>query len=275
MTKALLPRIMVYAILILWLLVSLFPFYWMLTASLTPVEDIFRFPPALIPLHPTLANYQRLPVLIPTIANNALNSILLAIFTPIASVFFSSLAGFAFAKFEFRGKKVLFAIIILTQLIPPAVGYIPLFIEMVQFKLLDTMWAIFLPSMVNAFSIFLFRQTIRTVPNELLDAAKIDGAGDFKIYRSVVIPLIMPMVITQYILGFIASWNDYFWPLIALRTPKNFTLSVAMASIQGLMFNSPWGAIMAGAVLLTIPSIFIFLLLSRYIVPDLTSGAFK
>ncbi|MBZ0295927.1 MAG: carbohydrate ABC transporter permease [Anaerolineae bacterium] len=274
-SRHLITRMVVYAILVFWLVISLFPFYWMFISSLKPVEEIFTFPPVFIPLHPTLENYQRLPVLIPTILSNTINSLVISVFKPIAIVFFSSLAGFAFAKFRFRGRQALFAVVIFTQLIPPAVGYVPLFIQMAQFKLIDTLWALFLPGMVNAFAIFLFRQTIRSVPDELLDAARIDGASNFRIYHSVVIPLVMPMVITQYILGFIASWNDYLWPLIAMRSPRNFTLPVAMASIQGLMFDSPWGAIMAGAVLLTIPSIIIFIALSRYIVPDLTSGALK
>ncbi len=270
-----LSRIGIYLILLFWLAVSLFPFYWMIISSFKPVQEIFTFPPVFLPLHPTIENYQRLPVLIPTIVQNTINSLVVAIVKPIATVFFSSLAGFAFAKFRFRGQNILFALVIFTQLIPPAVGFIPLFIQMVQFKLLDTLWALILPGIVSAFGIFLFRQTIRSVPDELLDAARIDGASNFRIYRSVIVPLIMPMIITQYILGFIASWNDYLWPLIAMRSPQNFTLPVAMASIQGLIFNSPWGAIMAGAVMLTIPSIIIFILLSRYIVPDLTSGAFK
>jgi ABC-type glycerol-3-phosphate transport system permease component len=266
---------LVYAILLFWLVLSLFPFYWMIISSFKPVQEIFTFPPVFLPEHPTIENYQRLPVLIPTILRNTGNSLIIAIFKPIAIVFFSSLAGYAFAKFRFRGQNFLFALVIFTQLIPPAVGFVPLFIQMAQFKLLDTLWALFLPGIVSAFAIFLFRQTIRSVPDELLDAARIDGASSFRIYHAVVIPLIMPMVITQYILGFIGSWNDYLWPLIAMRSPQNFTLPVAMATIQGLMFDSPWGAIMAGAVLLTIPSIIIFIVLSRYIVPDLTSGAFK
>lgn len=268
-------RTVVFLILGFWLVISLFPFYWMLISSFKPVEEIFTFPPVLLPSSITPVNYERLPILIPTLVQNAFNSLILALFTPLAVVFFSSLAGYAFAKFRFRGQKVLFAFVIFTQLIPPAAGFIPRFILMAQLRLVDTLWALFLPSLVSAFAIFLFRQTIRSVPDELLDAARIDGASSFRIYRSIIIPLIMPMVITQYILGFIASWNDYLWPLIAMRTPQNFTLPVAMASIQGLMFSSPWGAIMAGAVLLTIPSIIIFIVLSRYIVPDLTSGAFK
>lgn len=275
MLRAVFARVLVYTPLVCWLILSLFPFYWMFVSSFKPVEDIFTYPPALIPAHLTVENYERLPVLVPTIARNALNSLALALFTPIASVFFSSLAGFAFAKFRFYGQRVLFALVIFTQLIPPAAGFVPLFIQMSRLKLLDTLWALFLPGVVSAFGIFLFRQAIRAVPDELLDAARIDGAGNFRIYYAIVIPLVMPIVITQYILGFIGSWNDYLWPLIAMRSPQNFTLPVAMASIQGLMFDSPWGAIMAGAVLLTIPSIIIFMALSRYIVPDLTGGAFK
>lgn len=275
MLRAVFARVLVYTPLVCWLILSLFPFYWMFVSSFKPVEDIFTYPPALIPAHLTVENYERLPVLVPTIARNALNSLALALFTPIASVFFSSLAGFAFAKFRFYGQRVLFALVIFTQLIPPAAGFVPLFIQMSRLKLLDTLWALFLPGVVSAFGIFLFRQAIRAVPDELLDAARIDGAGNFRIYYAIVIPLVMPIVITQYILGFIGSWNDYLWPLIAMRSPQNFTLPVAMASIQGLMFDSPWGAIMSGAVLLTIPSIIIFMALSRYIVPDLTGGAFK
>jgi ABC-type glycerol-3-phosphate transport system permease component len=274
-SRVVISRVLVYGVLLFWLVLSLFPFYWMLISSFKPVQEIFTFPPVFLPEHPTIANYQRLPVLIPTILRNVGNSLVVAIFKPIAIVFFSSLAGYAFAKFKFRGQNVLFALVIFTQLIPPAVGYVPLFIQMAQFKLLDTLWALILPGIVSAFAIFLFRQTIRSVPDELLDAARIDGASSFRIFHSVVIPLIMPMLITQYILGFIGSWNDYLWPLIAMRSPQNFTLPVAMATIQGLMFDSPWGAIMAGAVLLTVPSIIIFIVLSRYIVPDLTSGAFK
>ncbi len=274
-TRAVAARVFIFLILGFWLFISLFPFYWMLISSFKPVEQIFSLPPVLLPSSITPENYERLPILIPTLVRNAFNSLILAFFTPIATVFFSSLAGYAFAKFRFRGQRVLFAFVIFTQLIPPAAGFIPRFIQMAQFKLIDTLWALFLPSLVSAFAIFLFRQTIRSVPDELLDAARIDGASSFRIYRSIIVPLIMPMIITQYILGFIASWNDYLWPLIALRTPQNFTLPVVMASIQGLMFSSPWGAIMAGAVLLTIPSIVIFIVLSRYIVPDLTSGAFK
>jgi ABC-type glycerol-3-phosphate transport system permease component len=273
--QATLARIVLYLILLFWLVVSLFPFYWMFISSFKPVQDIFTYPPVLIPNNVTVENYERLPILIPTIVRNAINSLILAVATPLASVFFSSLGGYAFAKFKFRGQRLLFAIIIFTQLIPSAVGFVPLFIQMARLKLIDTLWAIFLPGIVSAFGIFLFRQTIRSVPDELLDAARIDGASNFRIYRSIIVPLIMPMIITQYILGFIASWNDYLWPLIAMRTPPNFTLPVAMASIQGLMFDSPWGAIMAGAVLLTIPSVIVFAALSRYIVPDLTSGAFK
>lgn len=235
------------SVLLLWTVICVFPFFWMLVSSFKPPDKIFSYPPEFVPTDPTLEHYIALPALIPSIGWNAVNSIALAVFTPLFGVFFSSLAGFAFAKFNFRGKDILFVIVVLTQLIPPAAGFIPLFIEMINLKLIDTLWAVFLPGIVPAFGIFLFRQAIYSVPDELLDAGRIDGAGSFMLYRRVVIPLVMPMVLTQYILGFIGSWNNFLWPLIALRSPQNYTLPVALASLQGLPFRTPWGTIMAGA----------------------------
>jgi ABC-type glycerol-3-phosphate transport system permease component len=262
-------------VLVFWALICIFPLYWMLVSSLKPVDKIFSYPPDFLPSKATLEHYVALPGLIPSLGLNALNSLVLAVFTPLFSVFFSSLAGFAFAKFAFRGQNMLFAIVVLTQLIPQAAGFIPLFIQMTSLHLIDTLWAVFLPGLVPAFGIFLFRQAMYGVPDELLDAARIDGAGSFTLYRQIVIPLVMPMVTTQYILGFIGSWNNFLWPFIALRSPENYTLPVALASLQGLPFRTPWGSIMAGAVFLSVPAILIFSILSKYIVPDLTSGAFK
>lgn len=268
-------QLLVQIILVLWTLICILPLYWMLISSLKPVDKIFSNPPDFLPTSVTLDNYVALPTLIPSLGQNTISSLVLAVFTPLVSVFFSSLAGFAFAKFYFRGKAILFAIVVLTQLIPQAAGFIPLFLQMTSLHLIDTLWAVFLPGLVPAFGIFLFRQTIYSVPDELLDAGRIDGANSFTLYRRIVIPLVMPMVTTQYILGFIGSWNNFLWPLIALRSPEKYTLPVALASLQGLPFRTPWGSIMAGAVLLSVPAILIFTILSKYILPDLTSGALK
>lgn len=263
-----------YILLLLWTAISLFPFYWTFTASLTPVDKIFSYPPNLIPRSPSLINYERLQVYIPTIWQNISNSAVLAIFTPLASVFLESLAAFAFSKLKFKGRELLFAIVIATMLIPVSVGYIPLFIIEVKLKLIDSLWAVFLPGVVGAFGIFLFRQAMFAIPDELMDAGKIDGATDFVLYYAIALPNVKPIMITRYIMGFIASWNSFFWPLIVLRTQEKLTFPVALSALQTQIFESPWGSIMAGAVLLIIPVLIIFAVLSQYIVPEI-GGALK
>jgi ABC-type glycerol-3-phosphate transport system permease component len=263
-----------YILLILWTLISIFPFYWTFISSLTPVDKIFSYPPALYPKFPTLINYERLQVYIPTIWQNISNSAVLALFTPLASVFLESLAAFAFSKLKFKGRELLFALVIATMLIPTSIGFIPLFIIEVKLKLIDSLWAVFLPGVVGAFGIFLFRQAMFAIPNELMDAGKIDGASDFVLYYAIALPNVKPIMITRYIMGFIASWNNFFWPLIVLRTQEKLTFPVALSALQTQLFESPWGSIMAGAVLLIIPVLIIFAILSQYIVPDI-GGAVK
>lgn len=263
-----------YIFLLIWILISIFPFYWTMVASITPVDKIFSYPPSLYPKFPTLINYERLQVYIPTIWQNISNSAVLALFTPLASVFLESLAAFAFSKLLFKGRELLFALVISTMLIPASVGFIPLFIIEVNLKLIDSLWGVFLPGMVGAFGIFLFRQALYAVPGELMDAGKIDGASDFVLYSQIALPIIKPMLITRYILGFIGSWNNYFWPLIVLRTQEKLTFPVALSALQTQPFESPWGSIMAGAVLLIIPVMVIFAVLSQYIVPQI-GGAIK
>jgi multiple sugar transport system permease protein len=255
-------------------LISLFPFYWTFISSITPVSKIFSYPPKLYPQEPTLINYLRLKVYIPTMWQNIMNSAILAIFTPIVSVFLESLAAFSFSKLKFKGREFLFGLVISTMLIPASVGFIPLFIIEVNLHLIDSLWAVFLPGAVGAFGIFLFRQAMYAVPDELMDAGRIDGASDFVLYYSIILPNVKPMVITAYIIGFIASWNNYFWPLIVLRTQEKLTFPVALSALQTQPFESPWGSIMAGAVLLILPVLIIFAMLSRYIVPEI-GGAVK
>ena len=273
--RSIIARLFLYVVLALWLFISIFPFYWTLISALTPVNKIFSYPPSLVPQDITTINFSRLVTYIPSASRNLLNSFILAFSIPLVAVFFNSLAGFAFAKFSFKAKGLLFALIIGTMLIPAVVGFVPLFIVMVKLHLVDTLWSVFLPAVVGAYGIFLFRQAMYGVPDELLDAGRIDGAGNFMLYYRIALPLVMPMVITQYILGFLGSWNDYLWPLITLSTEEKQTLPVALASLQGQLFESPWGSIMAGAVILMVPTVVIFATLSRYIAPNILSGAIK
>ena len=190
-------------------------------------------------------------------------------------LFFNSLAGYAFAKFRFRGDKILFGAVLGTMLIPSTAGYIPQFLEMSRLRLTATYLAIILPAMAGAFGVFLFRQAMYSVPDELLEAARMDGAGSFRSYWLVALPLIRPMMITVYINGFITTWNDYFWPFIVLSTESKLTFPVALAGIQGQMFETPWGTIMVGALIISVPTLIIYASLSKYIVPDIFAGGIK
>lgn len=255
--------------------VSILPFYWNLTSAFKPVSEIFQYPPSLFVETFTLENFQRLGVYFPYFVKNIFNSLFLAVIIPLIALLFNSMAGFAFAKYEFKGKKVLFAFVLATMLMPTTSNYIPLFMEMSKLGLTDSYLAIILPGMATAFGVFLFRQAMQAVPNELLEAAKIDGAGHLKMYFMVALPLVKPMLITVYINGFITTWNDYFWPFIVLSTESKLTFPVALAGVQGQMFETPWGIIMVGALLIAMPTILIYASLSKYIIPDINAGGLK
>lgn len=273
--KSLPPLIVAILVLAIWAILSIFPFYWNLIAAFLPVDQIFSYPPKLLPTTVTGHNFSDLAGAIPTLWQNIGNSLILAVAIPVANVFLSTLAGFAFAKLEFWGREVLFYAVVATMAVPALIGYVPLFLQLNAVGLSDSLWAVFFPSLVGAFGTFLFRQVMETIPEELFDAAKIDGASNFRIYRAIAIPLVMPMIITQFIVGFLNAFNDYFWPLIILQSPEKQTFPVALASIQGQFFSSPWGQIMAGSLILMLPALLIFAFLSRFIVPNTTAGAVK
>lgn len=255
--------------------ISLFPFYWNASSAFKPVSEIFQYPPSFIPETFTLENFTRLTVYFPYFVRNIINSFVLAFIIPMISVLFNSMAGFAFAKYEFKGKRVLFMAVLATMLLPTASNYIPLFMEMTAFRLVDSYLAIILPGMAGAFGVFLFRQAMYAVPDELLEAARIDGAGHLLAYLRIALPMIRPMVTTVYISGFITAWNDYFWPFIILNTESKLTFPVALAGIQGQLFETPWGTIMVGALIITLPTLIIYITLSKYIVPDIFAGSVK
>lgn len=254
---------------------SLFPFYWNFIAAVSPIHEIFRSPPNLLPVHFTLEHFQRITLFFPHFVTNIFNSVFLALVIPTLALFINSLAGFAFAKYQFRGKRFLFGIVLATMLLPATTNFIPLFLQMVALGLVDNFLAVILPGMAGAFGVFLFRQAIFSVPDELMDAGRIDGANDFMIYLRIVLPVISPMLTTVFIMNVIAVWNDYFWPFIALRSSRMLTFPVVLAGIQGITFDVPWGVIMAGALILTTPTIIIYATLSKYIVPDISVGGIK
>ncbi|MBZ6077618.1 carbohydrate ABC transporter permease [Microvirga puerhi] len=202
------------------------------------------------------------------------NSLFVAIISTVLGVFFCSLGGYAFAKFEFPGKTVLFWIVIASVSIPAFTTVIPLFGWLARLGLLDTYLVLILPFAANAFGIFLMRQYCIGVPNELLDAGRIDGCGEFRLYWAVVLPLLRPALGTVGILIFIASWNSYIWPLVMMRTDDMLTLPVGVASLKGDQLPE-YGMLMAASVLSSLPIILAFLIMQRQFIAGLTQGAVK
>lgn len=275
MKKQKLSNLIITIFLIVGVMVSLFPFYWNVISAFKNVDEIFQYPPSLITHNITLENFTRIPVYFPYFIRNILNSFVLAIIIPTIAVIFNSMAGYAFAKYEFYGKKALFMLVLATMLLPTSSNYIPQFMEMAALRLVDSYLAIILPGMAGAFGVFLFRQAMYSVPDELIESARIDGAGHFRCYWQIALPLIRPMMTTFYINGFITAWNDYFWPFIILNTESKLPFSVALAGIQGQIFETPWGTIMVGAMIISIPTLIIYICLSKYIVPDIFAGGVK
>jgi ABC-type glycerol-3-phosphate transport system permease component len=249
------------------------PFIWMLSSSFKPQSEIFRLPPAAIPTHLSLSNYGRLFAQTP-FAVNLVNTAYIATTYALVALFLCSLGGFAFAKYRFPGREALFLILLGSLVIPFEVTMVPLYILYQRIGWIDTHWPLLIPGTANAFGIFFMRQIIRGVPDELIDSARIDGAGEFRIFTRIVLPVVTPALTSLGIIFFMSSWNSFLWPLVLLRSAHRLTAAVAVARLQGSIYT-PYDLIMAGSVLLTLPLIVVFLVLQRRFIEGIMAGAVK
>jgi ABC-type glycerol-3-phosphate transport system permease component len=263
-----------YFVLILISIFMVLPFVWMLSTSFKLPQDIFGFPPKIIPDNPVLDNY-RVIFQEKNLIGVMLNTITIALFSTLLSLFFTSMGGYGFAKFNFRGKKTLFAILLATMIIPGAVMMVPTFVIMRTFGWVDTFLPLIIPGAANAFGIFFFRQYISSINNELMDAARIDGATEFRIFRSIIIPIISPGMVSLGLIFFMSSWNNYLGPLMFLKSPNNHTITLAINALNGGAGLTAWGQQMAMSVISLIPLLIIFLIFQRQFVEGITAGAVK
>jgi multiple sugar transport system permease protein len=254
-------------------LLTLFPLLWMLSASFMASGEATTFPPHLIPHAFTFAQYRALFLRL-NIGRAFLSSFIVAITVTVSSVLFGSMAGYAFAKLRFGGRERMFGFLLTAIIVPPQVGMLPLFLLMKNLHLVNTYWGVIIPSMVTVFGIFLIRQFMLSVPQELLEAARIDGAGEFRIYWSVVMPLARPILATLATFMFMSTWNDFMWPLIILSTQSHHTLPVALANLLG-EHALDVELMMAGAVITVLPVLIVFLVLQRYYIAGLMAGSVK
>jgi multiple sugar transport system permease protein len=255
----------------------LFPIYWMLVTSFKPEQDIILWPPTLWPENFTFENYRSVtshPEDTP-IFRWFSNSLIAAISFSVLSVTINLLAGYALARLKFWGKKLYLLLLLIAMAIPGIILLIPSFIVVDFLGWTDTLNAIIFPALSGPFGVLLFYQFLSKFPKELEEAAAIDGASNFKILTSIIIPHTKPLIMTLLILGFMGNWNDYFWPFITLYSPEMRTMPVGMATLQG-RFEHFYGIMTAGAVLMALPSILLFIIVQKYYIKAITlTGAIK
>lgn len=267
-------RVFLYLMLIALALVTLFPFYWVFVLATHTQGSIYTAPPPFWFGEHLAQNYAALTGRLPFL-RNIWNSFYIAGMATLFTVFTSSLAGFAFAMYEFRFKRPLFAVIIMSLMIPPLIGIIPYYLIIQNLGWLNTPRALWVPGMVSAFGIFLMRQYIASsVPKDLLDAGRIDGASEFRIYWNLVLPIVRPGLATLAMLTFIGQWNNFLTPLLVLNRNDTFTVPVALRTMQGLI-QIDWGAVLLGSALAVLPLVLLFVIASRQVIEGLVAGSVK
>ncbi len=263
-----------YIVLVLIAAITIYPFLWVFFTSFKGVNDpITSVPPQLIPNDPTIANYVRVWDQLP-IPWFFANSILVSISTVIFNLLICGLAAYPLAKMKFKGRDAIFYLILATFAIPSQLTAIPSYVLAVNvFKYYDSILSLIFPSLATAFNIFMLRQAIKSVPNDLIEAAKMDGASELRVWWSILLPVIRPSLATAAIFTFVNQWNDFFWPSLMLHTRTHMTLQVGLISLQGMFASDPRG-VAAGITMTVIPIIIFFVTLQKYFVRGL-GGAVK
>ena len=252
----------------------LLPLLWMVsTAFKAPTEDIFQFPPQFIPSSPTFENFREAWDNAP-FDRYFFNSLVIAIATVILNLILCSLAAYPLARLSFRGREIIFSLVVATILIPFQIVMIPLYILAVRLGLLNTYLGAIFPAIASAFGIFLMRQAFQTVPKELEEAARIDGCSELGIWWHIMIPSVRPALVTLALFVFIGSWGDFLWPLLVLDRPEYYTLPLGVNRLAG-SFSFNWRLISAGSVISIVPVILVFIAAQRYIVPSETGSGVK
>lgn len=253
-------------------LATAFPFIWMVTSSVKPQQESVSYPPTILTLHPTLTYFKELFTQL-DFGRYLINTIAVVLIG-FVGLFFIAMAGYAFAKFEFRGKGLMFFLVLATMMIPVQLTMIPTYLILSRMRLTNTLIGIAMPTLVSAFGIFLFRQFMSTLPSEIFEAAKLDGAGEWLIFLRVVIPMSMPIIAVQAVLTFIAGWNSFLWPLIIANDQNLYTLSVGLSLLNKQISANP-SLEMAAATLMVLPILFVFMIFQRFIVQGFALSGLK
>lgn len=257
---------------------TLVPFLWLLSGSFQTQAEIQQSPALRqlwpVPERPTLAHYRFLFANVPFLLYFA-NTVYVASMAALATTLVSAMGGYALAKYEFRGRGVMTVIVLGTMLLPPVVLLAPLFQLVQVLRLIDTFWALILPGAASGFGVLIMRQYFANVPGALLDAGRLDGAGEFRIFWSLVLPLVRPILSALLIFTFLGAWNAYLWPMIVLRDERNYLLTVAVTNVVASIHQQEYGVMLGGTVISIAPIILLFLVLQREFIHGITFGAVK
>jgi len=259
--------------LILGAFIMVFPFFWMGSSALKNDVEAFATPPTLLPKHATLDNFRRVNEYL-DLKQLFINSILVSVSVTILQLLTSSMAGYAFARLNFKFKNFLFLTYLITMMIPMQVIIVPLFIEMKNLGLIDTLTGLGLPMIASAFGVFFMRQAMLAIPKEIEEAALIDGAGHFKIFFRIALPLTIPSLSALTILAFMSVWNAFLWPLVVIFSPEKMTLPLGLANLHG-EHATDWPLVMAGTSLSVIPIAILYLVLQKQITQSFLTAGLK
>jgi multiple sugar transport system permease protein len=266
---------LLYTVVTLGFVAVITPFVWMILGSFKPEGELLRVPPTWWPESPTLDNYRTLfsKGIFP---RSFFNSTIVAIVVTVANVTFCSMVGYALAKLKFRGKKLVFGLVMGTLMIPGMVTFVPLFVLVANLGLVDTYPGLILPFLVTPFGVFLMRQFIIDLPDDLLDAGRVDGASELRIFRQIILPLCGPGLATLGILTFLGSWNNFLWPLVVAQTQEHYTLPVALALFSKNQQVTPnYGLLLAGATVVVVPVLIVFLIFQRRFIEGIATTGIK
>jgi multiple sugar transport system permease protein len=250
------------------------PFLWMVLGSIKPESDFLQNPPTLLPTAATTNNYSRLFDQL-DFPRFFFNSSVIALAVTVGNLLFCPMLGYALAKLRWRGKRLIMGLVLATLMVPAGITLIPNFILMSNLGLVNTYPGLILPFLAGPFGVFLMRQFMLGVPNELLEAARIDGAHEFRIYWSVVMPIATPVLATLGILTFLGNWNSFLYPLVMAQEPQMYTLPVALATFATGQYQADHGMLMAGSVILVVPVLIVFILFQRWITEGIATTGLK
>ncbi|MCU1578751.1 MAG: sugar transporter permease [Rhodoglobus sp.] len=253
-------------------IITAFPFIWMISTSFKPQRESTDFPPTILPGQPTFEWYVRLFTELDF--GRYLANTVVVVLIGFVGLLLMAMAGYAFAKFDFRGRRWMFFLVLATMMIPIQVTMIPTYLILNGMKLTNTLVGIALPTLVSGFSIFLFRQFMSTIPTEMLEAARLDGAGEFRTFWQIVLPMSGPILAVQVVLTFISGWNSFLWPLIIASDQKLYTLSVGLALLNQQLAVNP-GLQMAAASVMVVPILIVFIVFQRYVIQGFALSGLK